>query len=270
MATKPSDFLVVPIGFSLAKIDAASTPLSSGNKLADREEVVQLSERINTLQDILFAERRRKVLVILQGMDTSGKDGTVRRVFQRVNPLGMRVTSFKTPTAIEREHDYLWRVQAQLPGAGEMVVFNRSHYEDVLITRVHGWIDDAEAKRRFRHFNDFERLLTDTGTVILKFFLHISNAEQKRRLRERLQDGTKHWKFDPSDLSERDKWTEYMRAYEQALGATSTEVAPWHVVPADSKTHRDLVIARASVRALEDMNLQYPPPRPEYFKLKVD
>ena len=270
MPAKLNDLLVSSAGFNLAKIDASAAPLSSGDKAADRNEVVQLSERINALQDVLFAERRRKVLVVLQGMDTSGKDGTVRRVFQRVNPLGMRVTSFKAPTATEREHDYLWRVQAQLPGAVEMVIFNRSHYEDVLITRVHGWIDDSEAKRRFRHINNFERLLTDTGTVILKFFLHISNAEQKRRIKERLQDGAKHWKFAPSDLSEREKWTDYMHAYEQVLSATSTETAPWHVVPADSKTHRDLVIARATVKALEDMKLQYPPPRPEYFKLKVD
>ena len=270
MPAKLKDFVVKSARFSLARVDAAATPLGSGDKATDRAEVVRLSERINALQDVLYAEHRRKVLVVLQGMDTSGKDGTVRWVFQRVNPLGMRVTSFKTPTAAEREHDYLWRVQAQLPGAGEMVIFIRSHYEDVLITRVHGAIDDHEARRRFRHINDFERLLTDTGTVILKFFLHISSAEQKRRLQERLQDGSKHWKFDPADLSERVKWPDYMRAYEQALRATSTEAAPWHVVPADSKTHRDLVIARTTVKALEAMKLAYPPPRLEYYKLRVN
>lgn len=254
---------------SLAALDPAGKPFSTGDKDGDREATRQLAERINALQDKLYAEHRRRLLVVLQGMDTSGKDGTVRSVFSRVDPLGLRCVAFRAPTAAERDHDFLWRVHREVPGAGEIVIFNRSHYEDVLYPRVHGWIDEAECQRRYAHINDFERLLAETGTVVLKCFLHISRAEQKKRLQERLADGAKHWKFNPDDLGERARWDDYVAAYEALLPATTAPWAPWFVVPADSKTHRNLMIATLLVETMENMRLDYPPAKPEFFKIAV-
>ena len=195
--------------------DASRKPLASGDKAQDKDAVVQLAEQIAAFQNVFYAEHRRKLLIILQGMDTSGKDGTVTGVFGRIDPLGIRSIAFKAPTANELEHDYLWRIHQQTPGLGEMVIFNRSHYEDVLITRVHGWIDEKECARRYVQIRDFERMLAETGTVLVKFFLHISRDEQKNRLQERLADPDKHWKFDPKDLAERQSWDAYQRAYER-------------------------------------------------------
>ncbi|MGH8807310.1 MAG: PPK2 family polyphosphate kinase [Noviherbaspirillum sp.] len=257
-------------GLKIHDKDADNKPLTSGDKEQDKLHIEQMAERIAELQDMLYAEHARKLLVILQGMDTSGKDGTVRGVFGRIDPLGIRSVAFKAPTAVERDHDFLWRVHQQVPGAGELVIFNRSHYEDVLITRVHNWVDDAEATRRFDHIRDFERMLADTGTVLLKFFLHISRDEQKQRLQARIDDPTKHWKFDPKDLDERKYWNDYQRVYQQAIAATDADHAPWYVIPSDSKIQRNLVIASIVLETMEDMKLAFPPPKPELTNLKVE
>lgn len=249
--------------------DAAKKPLSSGDKAQDKLQTDQLAEKIAALQNVFYAANARKLLVVLQGMDTSGKDGTVSGVFGKIDPLGIRCVPFKTPTAEERAHDFLWRIHRQLPAQGEIVLFNRSHYEDVLITRVHGWIDEAECKRRYAHIRDFERMLAETGTVLLKFFLHLSKDEQKARLEERLADPDKHWKFDPEDLKERVLWSDYQQAYAQALLATDADHAPWFVIPADSKTQRNLAIASITLEVLEGMKLAYPQPHPEYAKIKI-
>lgn len=256
---------------NLKLTDAAADakPLSSEDKAADKLRVDELAQKIDALQDMFYAEHQRKILVVLQGMDTSGKDGTLRGVFGRVDPLGVRAVSFKAPTPAERDHDYLWRIHQQMPLKGEIVIFNRSHYEDVLITRVHDWIDDKECKRRYAHICDFERMMAETGTVIMKFFLHISAQEQKARLEERLADPDKHWKFDPKDLEERQFWPAYQRAYEQAINATDDDIAPWYVIPANSKTHRNLAIGSIVLDTMERMKLAYPAPRPEYSTLKV-
>jgi PPK2 family polyphosphate:nucleotide phosphotransferase len=197
-------------------------------------------------------------------MDPAGKDGTIRRVFDGVNPQGVRVASFKKPSANELDHDFLWRVHEQVPGRGDMILFNRSHYEDVLITRVHGLITRSVWERRYREINEFERTLTEEGTTVLKFFLHISRGEQKRRLLDRLHDPSKHWKFREADLQERRRWIAYMEAYEEALTKTSTVWAPWYVVPSNRKWFRDLFVSGRIVDALERLRMRYPPLPPEF------
>lgn len=249
--------------------DAGLKPLSSGDKAADKARTLELAQEIAGLQNVFYAEHGRKLLIVLQGMDTSGKDGTVKGVFGAVDPLGVRSVAFKAPSTIEREHDFLWRVHSQVPSQGEIVIFNRSHYEDVLITRVHGWIDDAEAERRMAHIRDFERMLAETGTVLLKFFLHISKNEQKVRLQERIADPEKHWKFDPNDLKERQFWLDYQTAYGKAITGTDVDHAPWYAIPSDSKTHRNLAIAMIVADTLSNMKLKYPDSHPEYAALKV-
>lgn len=244
----------------LAGIDPRSTCSFGGNKAATVDIFAQLNAQLVELQQVLYAGHKHKVLVVLQAMDTGGKDGVIRKVFSGVNPLGIHVASFKAPTTAELDHDYLWRVHERVPGKGEMVLFNRSHYEDVLITRVEGWIDDRVANRRFRQINDFEAMLVEEGTIILKFFLHISRDEQKRRLQDRLDDAAKTWKFNPGDLKARDKWDDYQRVYQDAINATSTRAAPWYIVPADRNWVRDLYVCSVLVRALSDLKMQYPAP----------
>jgi PPK2 family polyphosphate:nucleotide phosphotransferase len=253
--------------------DAAKTPLASGgsaeHKAQDKLLTVQLSEKISLLQNVLYAQQSQKLLVILQGMDTSGKDRTTGGVFGLINPMGIRAAAFKAPTHLELAHDFLWRVHREVPATGEIVVFNRSHYEDVLITRVHKTINDKECERRLAHICDFERMLNETGTTIIKLFLHISRDQQKLRLQERLNDPQKQWKFDPQDLVERKSWDEYQHAYEAAIHATDASHAPWYVIPADSKTHRNLAVASIVLETMEDMKLDYPAPQPELSKLKI-
>jgi PPK2 family polyphosphate:nucleotide phosphotransferase len=256
--------------FRLDAFAPESKPMSGGDKPADIARIAQLSTELDAKQDIFYAEHRRKLLVVLQGMDTSGKDGTVRTVFRSFDPLGIRVVGFKAPSPEELARDYLWRVHLQVPKSGEIVVFNRSHYEDVLITRVHGWIDAAECERRYRQIRAFETMLTETGTTIVKCFLHISKDEQKARLEARLADPQKHWKFDITDLAERKHWKAYMDAYESAIAATSTPECPWYIVPADSKTHRNLMVAEILEHAFAKLKPAYPPARPELAKLQVD
>jgi PPK2 family polyphosphate:nucleotide phosphotransferase len=225
------------------------------------EAVKRLSElqsRLAELQEMLFARQDAKVLIVLQGMDTSGKDGVIRHVGGSFNPQGTRVQSFRQPTAEELEHDFLWRVHAQVPGNGQVVIFNRSHYEDVLVVRVHDLVPKQVWTERYEQINNFERLLTNTGTVVLKFFLHISKDEQRKRLQKRLDDPTKRWKFKKSDLKERAFWNEYQRAYEDALSKTATRWAPWYIVPANHKWYRDYLVASIVVATLEGLHLKYP------------
>lgn len=267
---KFDQYLVKPgAKFTLADIKPNDRSEKGKNKIEDREELERLSVEINTLQDILYAQEKHKILLVLQGMDASGKDGTVKHVFSECDPLGIRLASFKKPTEEELAHDYLWRVHAKVPKNGEITIFNRSHYEDVLIVKVHEWIDDKECKRRYQQIRDFERMLAETGTTIIKCFLHISKEEQKERMYERLNRTDKTWKFNPGDLVERDLWPKYMQAYEDALQETSTKEAPWYVIPADSKTNRNLLISRILLETLKDLNLQYPLVPEEYKSIVV-
>ena len=244
----------------LAKADAAATPGFKGDKDAAVARLKRLAERLNKLQDLMYAEGKRRLLVILQAMDTGGKDGTIRSVFAPVGQQGARVANFKAPTSAELAHDYLWRVHQQAPARGEIVIFNRSHYEDVLVVRVHELVPRSVWRRRYDQINAFERILADEGTTIVKFFLHISRAEQKERLEARLAEPDKLWKFNPADLKERERWDDYQAAYEDVLNKTSTPWAPWYLVPADRKWYRDLVVAEALVETLAGLNMQYPKP----------
>ena len=253
----------------LANIDPRSACSFKGDKAAAAAVLAKLNVQLVELQNVLYAEHKHKVLVVLQAMDTGGKDGVIRKVFSGINPLGIHVASFKAPTAVERDHDYLWRVHERVPAKGEMVVFNRSHYEDVLITRVEGWIDDRTARRRFRQINDFEAMLVEEGTIILKFFLHISKDEQKQRLQERLDDAAKTWKFNPGDLAAREKWADYQRVYEDAIKATSSPHAPWYVVPADRNWVRDLYVCSVLVATLKNLKMRYPDPPPGLDKVVI-
>jgi len=230
-----------------------------GGKREGIRALTEITEELRELQLVLFAEHRQRLLVVLQGMDTSGKDGTISHVFGPLNPQGVSVAGFKVPTPAELDHDYLWRVHPHAPGRGEIAVFNRSHYEDVLVVRVHELAPEKVWRRRYRHIAEFERTLTDEGTTMLKFFLHISKKEQKERLQARLDDPAKNWKFNPGDLAERKLWPKYLAAYEEALSRTSTRAAPWYVVPADRKWYRNLVVATVVRDALKRMKLAYPP-----------
>ena len=269
------DALQVPTGkaasaFRLADVDPGAKPYSGGKKAEDKARVAELAHEIDQLQDVFFGDQRFKLLIVLQGMDTSGKDGTVRGVFADTSPLGMRVVSWKGPTSIELAHDYLWRIHTQVPRNGEIVIFNRSHYEDVLVPVVNGSISAQVQQQRYAQLNDFERMLCENGTVILKFMLHISKDEQRQRLQERLDDPLKHWKFDVNDLTARAQWDAYQSAYEQLLRATSTPWAPWAVVPADSKTHRNLMIATLVRDKLASLGLRYPQGDPALDKLRIE
>jgi len=256
-------------GVALAAFDTGAKPFSQGDKSTDQATVLALAKEIDQLQNLLYADGRFKLLLILQGTDTSGKDGTVRGLFSQTSPLGVHTVGWKAPTETERDHDYLWRIHQKVPGAGEIMVFNRSHYEDVLVPVVNGWITPEQTSQRLAHINDFERLLAETGTVILKCMLHISKDEQRLRLQERVDDETKHWKFSLGDLAVRKQWSEYQRAYENLLEATSTPWAPWTVVPADSKTQRNLMIATLVRDTLKNLGLRFPPADPALAGLKV-
>ena len=224
-----------------------------------KADTAKLIARLAGLQERLYANAARSVLIVLQGMDTSGKDGTIRNVMSGVNPQGCKVVAFKAPSKDELARDFLWRVHREVPPKGHIGIFNRSHYEDVLITRVHGWVSDAVVKRRFNQIKEFEELLHENGTVILKFFLHISKAEQKERLEARIADPEKRWKWNSGDLEERKLWDGYMRAFEDVISATSTRHAPWYIVPANRKWYRNLVVAELVVEALEGLKLKTPP-----------
>jgi PPK2 family polyphosphate:nucleotide phosphotransferase len=245
---------------NLAEWDPAETEGYKGNKEDALLEIEKLNTKLESLQELLYAEGKHKFLIILQGMDTSGKDGVIRHVFDGVNPQGVRVACFKVPTLEELSHDYLWRIHKQTPSKGEMVIFNRSHYEDVLAVRVLELVPSDIWKKRYDQINDFERMLFDEGTTILKFYLNISKEEQRQRLLERLDDPSKHWKFNPGDLETRARWDDYMKAYEDVLEKTNSQWAPWYIIPADRKWFRDLLIARVLVSNLERLDMRYPQP----------
>ncbi|MFN2270167.1 MAG: polyphosphate kinase 2 family protein [Anaerolineae bacterium] len=244
----------------LSKWDPNEKAAFEGDKEEGKKSLLALNDRLEALQELLYAEHKHKVLVVLQAMDTGGKDGTIRHVFEGVNPQGVRVTSFKVPTQEELAHDYLWRVHKQTPGRGEIVIFNRSHYEDVLVVRVHELVPKEVWSKRYDQINAFERTLAEEGTTILKFFLHIDLEEQKERLQARLDEPNKRWKFSKGDLKERKLWPKYMQAYEDVLSKTSTDWAPWYVVPANRKWYRNLVIATTLIETLEGLNMSYPQP----------
>jgi len=243
----------------LAAIDPRSTDGAPGPRDVTTASFEGLHDRLRDLQERLWAEHRQSVLVVLQAIDAGGKDGTVKHLFRGLNPAGARVVSFRAPSEEELEHDFLWRVHRHAPGAGEVVVFNRSHYEDVLVVRVHALVPEAVWRPRYDLINQFEANLAAAGTRIVKLYLHISAEEQAERLRDRISDPTKRWKFRLGDLGERAHWDDYRAAFEEALARTSTVAAPWFVVPADRKWYRNWAVSRILLDTLEDMEPQYPP-----------
>ena len=249
--------------------DPRNTNGFRGDKDTGQEAHDELSRRLEDLQNLLYADGRHRLLVVLQAMDTGGKDGTIRHVFHHTNPQGVNVASFKRPTEAELAHDYLWRVHPHVPGNGMITIFNRSHYEDVLVVRVHGIVPEERWRRRYDHIVAWERMLVDEGTTIRKFFLHISKEEQRERLQARIDTPEKRWKFEQGDLAEREHWDDYLAAYEEMLRRTSTEDAPWYVVPADRKWFRNLVVSQVLVDTIEGLGLRYPDPEAGIEGLKV-
>lgn len=258
-------FLVSPgAKVDLNKWDPNDTSAFPGLTKEDSTAVLESTRlRLRELQARIIAQRRHKVLIIFQAMDAGGKDGTVRNVFQGMDPHGLSVVAFKAPTTAELEHDFLWRIHPRVPGHGEITIFNRSHYEDVVAVRVRKLAPREVWERRFAHIANFERLLADEGTVVLKFFLHIDAAEQKTRLEGRLKDPAKQWKLQASDLNDRACWNDFIKAYEEALGRTSTLQAPWYVVPANKKWYRNVVVASIVREALDRLKPEFPPLPPE-------
>jgi PPK2 family polyphosphate:nucleotide phosphotransferase len=244
----------------LADQDPDSKTGFEGGKKEGKEALVPLSDRLSELQRRLWAESRQSLLVVIQAIDTGGKDSTIRKVFTGVNPQGVRVTSFGVPTEVDQSHDYLWRVHREMPPDGFIKVFNRSHYEDVLVVRVKKTADEATWSRRYRHIREFERMLTDEGTTIVKLFLNISKDEQKQRLQDRLDEPDKNWKFNKADLRDRALWDDYQRAFEETINETSTDYAPWYVVPANRKWYRNIVVSKILTETLERMGPEYPEP----------
>lgn len=254
----------------VSKLAAADTSAAPGDKEETRDATEPLVQRLADLQEILWARHQEKVLVVLQGIDTSGKGGTVEHVFGAVNPAGLRVVSFKSPTERELEHDYLWRVHAEVPASGEIGVFDRSHYEDVLAVRVEGLVPEKRWKRRYDHINAFEEMLVEEGTTIVKLFLHISKDEQKERLQARLDEPEKHWKFRREDLDARATWTDYEKAFSEAISRTSTMHAPWHAIPADKKWYRNWAVATILVEVLEGLDLTWPEPAEDLSGIVIE
>jgi PPK2 family polyphosphate:nucleotide phosphotransferase len=217
-------------------------------------------EKIDALQEQLYAEGKQALLVVIQAMDAAGKDSTIKELTNGLNPQGVQVTSFKVPSTEEKAHDFLWRVHAKAPAKGTIGIFNRSHYEEVLVVKVHGWADEELTEKHYKHINQFEKLLTDHGTRVLKIMLHISPEYQLEQFKERLEDPTKNWKFNPADLEERKLWKSYMKAFEQLLNECSTDYAPWYVIPSENKWFRTLTISELVLDTLKSMNPQYPAP----------
>jgi PPK2 family polyphosphate:nucleotide phosphotransferase len=242
----------------LDDFDPDDTSLLPGGKAAAEQQLAATGKRLGELQELLFAAHERKLLIVLQGMDTAGKDGTIRHVMRGFNQQGTRVVAFRKPSVEELDHDFLWRVHAKVPAKGEVVVFNRSHYEDVLIVRVHELVPKPVWRMRYDQINTFEQMLYETGTVIVKFFLHISQDEQRKRLQARVNNPKKCWKFEQDDLTERKLWKDYMRAYEDALSKTSTDWAPWYVIPANQKWYRNYLVGSIVADTLDKLHLKYP------------
>ena len=262
-------FLVPPgTEISLADYDPGYTG-GYQRKRESKEDLAQNVERLRALQEVLWAEGKHSLLIVLQAMDAGGKDGTIKHVMRGVNPQGCQVTSFKVPSKEELARDYLWRIHKAVPRRGYIGIFNRSHYEDVLVVRVHNLVPESVWQTRYEQINHFEKLLADTGTTILKFFLYTSKAEQKQRFEERLLDPRKNWKFSMGDVEERGYWDDYMLAYETALSRCSTPWAPWYIIPANRKWYRNLVVSQIIVEALEKLDMRYPPPLPDADKIVI-
>jgi len=243
----------------LADLDASDTQFSDG-KSESKKEIADTLEKLEPLQDLLYAAHDRKLLIILQGIDTSGKDGTIRSVFEGMDPIGIRIASFEVPTKEELDHDFLWRIHRQVPGKGEVTIFNRSHYEDVLVVRVRNLAPEEVWRPRYKQIVEFEKMLTETGTAVLKFYLHIDKEEQRERLQARIEDPAKIWKFRRGDLEDRLLWDEYQSAYEEMLSKTSTKFAPWYVIPSNHKWYRNVVISRIILETLQSFEMSYPAP----------
>lgn len=260
----PELFRVPPgTGDPLAGRDPGAKPAFDGKKVDGKLALPPLNKRLAALQENLWAEGKRSVLVVLQAMDTGGKDGTIRHVFKGVNPQGVKVWSFGVPSEMELAHDYLWRIHHRTPGRGSIGIFNRSHYEDVLVVRVKNLVPEVVWSKRFAQIREFERLLTDEGTTIVKLFLHISKDEQKERLQARLDEPEKNWKFNKSDLDDRALWEDFQEAYRTVLTETSTDYAPWYVIPADRKWYRNLAVSSILIDTLERMDPRHPDPEPD-------
>lgn len=234
-----------------------------------KDQLKRNVERLKELQEVLWAEDKHSLLIVFQAMDAGGKDGTIKHVMSGVNPQGCQVTSFKVPSKEELAHDYLWRIHKATPKRGYIGIFNRSHYEDVLVVRVHDLVPEEVWSQRYEQINHFEKLLADGGTTILKFFLYISKKEQKERFEARLQNPAKNWKFSMGDVEERAYWDNYMRAFEDALGRCSTPWAPWFVIPANRKWYRNLIVSQTIIEALEKLDMRYPPPMPDADKIVI-
>jgi len=242
----------------LSKWDPNDKSVFPLKKKDGKKLLLELNEELETLQELLFAEGKHRILIVLQAMDTGGKDGTIRHVFEGVNPQGVKVASFKAPSKEELAHDYLWRIHQHTPKKGQITIFNRSHYEDVLVVRVHNLVPKEIWSRRYEHIRAFEKMLADEGTTILKFYLHIDLEEQKERLQARLDEPNKNWKFSKADLEERKYWNQYTKAFEEAFEKTSTETAPWYVIPANRKWYRNLVISSIIIEKLKELDMTYP------------
>ena len=262
---------VVPPGKrpNLAKLDPADTG-DFKHKADAADATAKNLAHLRKLQNVLYAGAKQSVLIVIQALDTGGKDGAIKHVFGGVNPQGCSVSSFKQPTSLELAHDFLWRIHPHVPAKGMIGIFNRSHYEDVLVVRVHDLVPKPVWQDRYEQINAFEALLTAAGTTVLKFFLHISKDEQRKRLQARLDRPDKHWKFDANDLKERAHWDEYQSAYEDALRKCSTEAAPWYVVPSDHKWFRNWVLSDTIVRTLKQLDLEYPPAAEGLDQIQID
>ncbi len=259
-----------PIGKKIKLSDFDPNYHAELDKAGTKIEIALLQARLKELQTKLFADKSQSLLIVLQAMDAGGKDGTIKHVFTGVNPQGVRVTGFKQPSSEELAHDFLWRVHQHAPEKGYIGIFNRSHYEDVLVVRVNNIVPKSVWSRRYDHINNFERMLADGGTRILKFYLHIDRDEQKERFEERLQRPDKNWKFSRGDLTVREQWDDYMTAYEEAIYRCNKDYAPWFIIPANRKWYRNYIIMKTIVATLEDMNLSYPAPEPDLDKIVID
>lgn len=267
---KSSPYLVKPD----SKIKLSDYDPSDTGKLKSKSRAEAILDkhrkRLFEMQQLIYAEANHALLVVLQGLDASGKDGTIRHIFTGVNPQGCQVTSFKKPTEEELRHDFLWRVHRATPARGMIGIFNRSHYEDVLVVRVHGNLSAQGLKQRFAAINDFEEMLVENGTTILKFYLHISQDEQRERLQARLDDPKKYWKVNPEDLKERQRWNDYIAAYEDVFQHCSKKHAPWYIIPANKKWYRNVAISQILIEAMEQLKLVYPKAKFDVSKMKVE
>lgn len=261
----------------LSKIDPDETPQwerdkndsELSDKDAGKERIVDLNLRLEALQELLYAQGKHRVLVVIQAMDAGGKDGTIKHVFEGVNPSGVRAPSFKAPSSLERSHDYLWRIHQHVPADGQLTIFNRSHYEDVLVVRVMDLVKKSRWEKRYEHIANFEQMLADEGTTIIKLFLHISKEEQQERLQERLDRPEKNWKFDEGDITHRARWEDYQEAFEDALTKTSTPDAPWYVIPANRKWYRNIAVSEIVIQTLEGLNMEFPPAPENITSMKI-